>query len=187
MPKKSLRNIGPMLPGFETLETAEHIISRPLIALPADSPAKILARLERRSASTDYVVDCGASLPESLANYDPATSSWKTSQICLTGELAEYSATLPRSGTMRNGKLYRRAPLVRHIHVSACSLLPTLTVASCEHPGRIKIKPDQQDCLSAAVARRDGHRLGGQLNPAWTAWFMGFPASWTDLEDSETP
>lgn len=27
----------------------------------------------------------------------------------------------------------------------------------------------------------------GELNPMWVEWLMGFPAGWTDLEDSETP
>lgn len=30
-------------------------------------------------------------------------------------------------------------------------------------------------------------RTGGQLNPSWVEWLMGFPEGWTDLEDSETP
>jgi len=29
--------------------------------------------------------------------------------------------------------------------------------------------------------------LGGQLNPTWVEWLMGFPIGWTDLERSETP
>ena len=29
--------------------------------------------------------------------------------------------------------------------------------------------------------------LGGQLNPMWVEWLMGFPLGWTDLEHSETP
>ena len=29
--------------------------------------------------------------------------------------------------------------------------------------------------------------LGGQLNPTWVEWLMGFPLGWTDCEDSETP
>lgn len=28
---------------------------------------------------------------------------------------------------------------------------------------------------------------GGQLNPQWVEWLMGFPIGWTDLEHSETP
>tara|TARA_Y100000310_G_scaffold131191_1_gene130436 strand:+ start:236 stop:823 length:588 start_codon:yes stop_codon:yes gene_type:complete len=28
---------------------------------------------------------------------------------------------------------------------------------------------------------------GGQLNPTWVEWLMGFPLGWTDLDPSETP
>jgi hypothetical protein len=156
---------------------------RASMSLRVGSRAKTLAPLAKRPELMERGPDCGVNTPDSLASYDPATCSWRTSQTCLFGGWEEYSATFPRSGTMRSGQLYQRALWVPHIHESACSSLPTLTVVSAEHPGRIRIKPDQQDCLSAAVARRDGHLIGGQLNPEWTAWFMGFPALWTDLED----
>ena len=29
--------------------------------------------------------------------------------------------------------------------------------------------------------------VGGQLNPTWVEWLMGFPLGWTDLNASETP
>ena len=29
--------------------------------------------------------------------------------------------------------------------------------------------------------------VGGQLNPTWVEWLMGFPIGWTDLNASETP
>ncbi len=29
--------------------------------------------------------------------------------------------------------------------------------------------------------------VGGQLNPTWVEWLMGFPTGWTDLEPSATP
>lgn len=29
-------------------------------------------------------------------------------------------------------------------------------------------------------------QIGGQLNPTWCEWLMGFPEGWTDLEHSET-
>jgi hypothetical protein len=42
-----------------------------------------------------------------------------------------------------------------------------------------------------AEMRDEGHpfqtEIGGQLNPMWVEWLMGFPEGWTDLEDSETP
>ena len=30
-------------------------------------------------------------------------------------------------------------------------------------------------------------QIGGQLNPTWVEWLMGFPLGWTDLNVSETP
>ncbi len=30
-------------------------------------------------------------------------------------------------------------------------------------------------------------QVGGQLNPTWVEWLMGYPLGWTDLKDSETP
>jgi hypothetical protein len=29
--------------------------------------------------------------------------------------------------------------------------------------------------------------IGGQLNPTWVEWLMGFPLGWTDLGGSATP
>jgi hypothetical protein len=31
------------------------------------------------------------------------------------------------------------------------------------------------------------NQVGGQLNPTWVEWLMGFPAGWTDLKVSATP
>jgi len=35
--------------------------------------------------------------------------------------------------------------------------------------------------------RGDGKPIGGQLNPTWVEWLMGYPEGWTDLGDSEMP
>jgi len=35
--------------------------------------------------------------------------------------------------------------------------------------------------------RGDGKPIGGQLNPTWVEWLMGYPPGWTDLSVSETP
>lgn len=70
--------------------------------------------------------DCGPRLSDLLASYDRNSSSWRTSQICLvalaTNEadgLAEFSATWPSAGMMRNGKTYRRQPWALPIAESA--------------------------------------------------------------------
>jgi hypothetical protein len=70
------------------------------------SPANELAWPER-------VADSGLNTAALLAKYDPATQLWKTSQLSLFGGYQTFSATWPRSGTMRNGIAYQLPPLVR--------------------------------------------------------------------------
>jgi hypothetical protein len=40
--------------------------------------------------------------------------------------------------------------------------------------------------LQDAVGHVDQQAVGGQLNPQWVEWLMGFPLGWTDLEDLVT-
>ena len=49
-------------------------------------------------------------------------------------------------------------------------------------------RPDgEPQNLENALAAVQPETIGGQLNPTWVEWLMGFPLGWTDLEDSETP
>src|SRR3990167_4135600 len=84
-----------------------------LTSLPAASPAKTSVTLGRRlGLKPEQDRDFGPNTAASLANYDHATSSWKTSQLCLNGTLAEWSETWPKSGMTRNGMLFPLPPLV---------------------------------------------------------------------------
>jgi hypothetical protein len=47
---------------------------------------------------------------------------------------------------------------------------------------------DRTDQLARRVyAREQTPASGGQLNPAWVEWLMGFPLGWTDCEHLGTP
>jgi hypothetical protein len=94
-------------------------------AAPASAP-------ESQAPDQDY----GANSPDLFASYDPATCSWKTSQLCFMSFDAEsvslskplsgaFLESWPRSGTMQNGTAYRLPPLVRRISGIGSSYWPT--------------------------------------------------------------
>jgi hypothetical protein len=95
-----------------------------------DFPAPIFPSLVRDSASPDPRAAYGRSTPELLAKFDPATSSWRTSQLCLDGALSEFSETWPRSGLMRSGTAYLLPPLVRLTDETGSGSLPTPSATS---------------------------------------------------------
>ena len=60
--------------------------------------------------------------------------------------------------------------------------LPTPTVSDSKGP-----TPNLHREGSPNLAERvTAERHGGQLNPTWVEWLMGFPPGWTDLEASAT-
>ena len=61
----------------------------------------------------------------SLAKYDPNTQSLKTYQCSFIEDLNEFSATLPKSGMMRNGKLSEQTMLERGIEEKGYGLWRT--------------------------------------------------------------
>ncbi len=152
----------------------------------AASRARTSARLGQRRASKVREADSGKRWPESLAKFDPASSSWKTRQTLLFGADFESLETLPDWGMTRGGELWALDTPVLPITVTGSGFLPTLTVVSCEHPGRHKKKPGQQTCISMELAARDNWPRGGQYSPSHAAWFMGWPDSWTCLDRSAT-
>ncbi len=175
------QNTGPTCDGMTTRELSRQreigmSMSFAAGSLALTSPTLATARGLKASEAV-----YGESSHGSFAFYDLESSSWKTWQRCLLSGLVTFSGNWPAWGSMRNGVVFRRVPWVRHTCGTACSSLPTLTVVSCEHPGRQKLKAGQQTCISMELAKRDGWRPGGQYNPSHAAWFMGFPESWTDL------
>jgi len=171
--------------------------------------------------------DSGQSSTDSFANYDPDTSSWRTSQGCLLTGWAEFSATWPQAGTMRSGRCYRRQMSEHRTYVNESSSphiteFPTPAATSygssgnegggntlsAHRPsletmarknkwptpsvrdykggyigGRMRDGKISRDTLDVAVQHTDNkEKTGGQLNPTWVEWLMGFPIGWTDLK-----
>ena len=164
--------------------TLEHLNQPQLMSFAGGSHARTLATRESKPGLTESEADCGANTSESFAQYDQKSSSWKTSQRCLFGDMAEFSETWPRAGTMRGGKCYRRVPLVPHISAAGFStlrlgLIPTPTASDSE----THCSDDQRfQSLSAYYRRMCGP---GFLNPRFCEAVMGFPIGWSEIEDVE--
>ena len=102
-------------------------MSEQLTLFAEGSLARMSARPVSEQESTAPARDYGSSTPDSLASYDPDTSSWRTSQGCFLEEWETFSESWPRSGMMRNGIAYQLPPLVPLTDVTASGLLATPT------------------------------------------------------------
>jgi len=150
----------------------------------------------------------GLNTTESFANYDPDTSSWRTCQACLLTVWTVFSETWPKSGTMRSGRCYRQRTWGHRTSDGESSLWPTpaqdsvsmrknkykqggmpLTTAVMmwHTPTRGDSRGAGPNQHTATLGRDIKQKHGGQLNPTWVEWLMGFPPGWTDLNPSATP
>ena len=121
----SLQSTGRESQSLTTLPNSEAPTLGQLTLFAEDFPAKTFPSRARASALMGNAPAYGATMPDSLAKYDPASSLWRTSQLCLDGELAEFSETWPRSGMTRNGTLYPLPTLVLHTSESESGLWQT--------------------------------------------------------------
>jgi len=178
--------------------------------------ARTSVQQEPAMALTASEADSGQKWRASFAKYDPAESKWRTPQCSLLGDFPEFSETWPRWGSMRNGVSYLRPTLALPTFGNESGLWPTPTVCgNYNRPGAsansgmglasaVKLWPTP--CASAskgsspaALVRKDGksrsndridHAVmasdGGQLNPEWVEWLMGWPIGHTALKPLET-
>lgn len=161
----------------------------PLTSSAEDSPAKTLASPDMGLGSLESEVDCGTSSLGSFAFWDQNSCSWKTSQLCLIEEWEISSELFPASGTMRNGRLFLRAPWVQHTCDGECSLWPTPTasmdgrgfgISNNENNGRFR-----QSIVSRVLALTKEH--GWRIHPHFTEALMAFPMDWTEITPSAMP
>lgn len=148
--------------------------------------ARTFRRQVQGKVSMGRVQGCGQSSIASFAIFDRDTWRLKTPQCSLIEGFDEYCGTLPRSGLMRNGRLYRRQTLLCRTVENGCSLLPTPTRSMGQRgwglskSGRERYSPEI--CVNA-------FRFGYKPPISLLEWMMGFPERHTDLggKPLETP
>lgn len=97
---------------MESTEILERIqIQRLLTSLAVDSLARTSALLEKVSELSVKEVAYGLRCIELYGKLDLDTSSLKTAQCSLFGDLNESYATFPKSGMMQNGNVYQAPTL----------------------------------------------------------------------------
>jgi hypothetical protein len=138
--------------------------TRALISSAAASPVRTSQSQEKARALKALARDYGASTPELLAKYDHATSSWKTSQLCLDGELSVFSETWPRSGLTRNGTAYQLPPLVPLTDATGSGLWPTVTAGDAKASGS---RNTSQSNAHPGVSLTDFVRQDGGTGRMW--------------------
>ena len=170
--------------------------------------AKTSVLLGKEQALTENARECGHTWRESLAKFDPVSSSWRTVQLSLLEDLGESSVIWPRSGMTVNGQCWELPTLEHRINGIDSGLWPTPTV--CGNYNRKGASKTSGDGLATAVFKcatptaRDwksgkasqatmeknsrplSEQIGGSLNPPWVEWLMGWPEGWTDLKPLET-
>ena len=142
-----------------------------------DFHARTSALPVRARASQVPVQDSGQNTPVLLAKYDRATSSWRTSQLCLDGGLALFSETWPRSGMTQSGIAYQ---------------LPMLVPLTCEIERGLwpTVGAQSRGVSGSANTRKLLTLIGAEsscLSVSQSEWLMGYPEGWTALLPSETP
>lgn len=188
MPKESLPNTGRTFLAIATCASAALTIFQRSMSLRAGSRARTSARLALAPASLEADQDSGLNFSDLLGNYDPVTSSWKTSQRSFFEDWEQSLEDWPKSGMTRNGKAFRLPHLARHITERGSSLWPS--PAACDHKQvssnpdywrrRQRTSGDKRQVPLVVVLTIGGN---GEYDPAFSEWLMGFPIGWTDLED----
>ena len=114
-----------------TCEPSTGIHGRAKLTLyQADSPAPTLAQPEKARGLMAKPADSGWKWPGSFAKWSRDSSSWKTRQCSLLGDLNEFSGTWPRWGSMRDGECWEQTTQAHRTSATEYGLWPTPTCDS---------------------------------------------------------
>ena len=151
-----------------------------------DSLAKTSQLLGKVMELTEEEAGYGEKWPESLAKYNPNTSSWRTRQCLLFEDLAELLETFPNWGIMQDGECWAVIPpeIVVMANESGFSLMRPTASDGLRHRFKVEslIRVNHGDGnLTEQLARV--YRL--KLTPLACEILMQFPEMWTDSNQLE--
>jgi hypothetical protein len=230
-----------------------------------DFHVRTLVPQEKAQELMENDQECGEKWLASFVKYDPDTSSWKTHQCSLLGDLDEFLETWPQWGLMRDGECWEQRTLEQTIRGTEFGLSPDgmatfhtsnttgldggsnsrkalrkkqmypTPIVGCVEGGEQSSRVEKTESggyiirklnkpnmtygakLSDAIlyeekkkwptplsteyranrVKQENHhngltqavlatQNGGQLNPTWVAWLMGWPLGWSNLKPLET-
>ena len=116
-----------------------------------------------------------------FAIFDRDSLSWRTSQACLLPNLEMSWEDWPKSGLMRNGRLYALPNLARHINGKGSLSLATPNARDYKDVsrGRGFLSQRQRHSPSIATELLKAGAAWNQLSEAYAS-AMGFPSQWSE-------
>ncbi len=158
-----------------------------LTSSPPDSPVRTSQPPGKEQELKVSGQDSGQKSPVLLANYDPNTSSWKTSQRCLVEGWTRFSETWPRSGTMQNGIAFQLPTLAHRTGGTGGGAWPTPTAnedAAGTPDGKMQKMLGNHPSIRGETPQEWAK---GSLSATWVSWLMGYPLDWLDLDGFQNP
>jgi len=181
-------------------------------ASPGSSEAQKMTAISGRKCCellNLYKVDGSlAKMSEALLTSQWASSAafltWKASDTKPSHLLFQLAPSAPRTDEIESGlwptPTGQDNPQVRGVGKTigtkrgttlggAVRMWPTPTASDYKGSGPTVVRKDGKNRLNDRpdYATEQRAQNGGQLNPTWVEWLMGFPTGWTDLKPSEMP
>jgi hypothetical protein len=170
-------------------------------------PVKISQSLETKKELMESEAACGGNTQESSTMLNRDFVSLKTAPNLFDSDLTALLKTLPKWGTFQNGELSEQDTSLTPIKETESGYWPTPNCMDClplrsrealikqfttTRKGRTK-PANLREAVHAACYPENLNnselyeqaKNGGQLNPNWEEWLMGWPIGWTELNALE--
>lgn len=191
-PRNVIKKHWPDIPCYRDIRelTAERLVADGIAVdgICGGFPCQDISVAGKGGGLLESEADYSLKSPVLLANFDPDSSSWRTSARCFVEGWMPFSEPWPRSGMMQSGTVYQLPTLASLTDATGFGLLPTLGKNEPKGAGRMRFRGSTE---FRGAKMSEGLRTGPDdpiyLHPAFAEEVMGFPIGWTELPPLETP